>query len=144
MGDQETPYKFWESYEDIPEFGGALVLDDQRTEKWARRHAIEEFESEHIKFNIWHIEPGQSSVLNAHEEPVREFYYIIDGTLDIRLVDANHDEVVQADAGSVIYIPADVKHRPKNTSDEPAVLLAVSGPPVTGDRITVYEDEEQL
>jgi len=137
MGDEEpgASYMYWHDYQDIP-------IDDDP--EWATRHAPPEFWSDHIKFNVWHIEPGESSYLNYHHDPVREFYYVAKGTLDVRIADDEHDEVVEAEEGTVMYIPGNVKHRPVNNSDEPAVLVVASGPPVSYENVVKCEDEEIL
>jgi mannose-6-phosphate isomerase-like protein (cupin superfamily) len=132
----EPRYDYWFDYRDIP------VDDDP---DWATRHGPPEFWSEHIKFNVWHIAPGEGSFLNYHEEPVREYYYLAEGKLDVRLADdRGNDEVITATAGTTVYLPGNVKHRPVNNYDEPAVLVVASGPPVSYDNITACEDEEIL
>ena len=139
-GDNETSqaprYKYWFDYRDIP-------IDDGP--EWATRHGPPEFLSEHIKFNIWHIAPGDSSYLNYHPEPIREFYYLARGKLDVRLADdRGNDEVITAEEGTTVYIPGRVKHRPVNNYDQPAVLVVASGPPVSDEIVTIVENEEIL
>jgi mannose-6-phosphate isomerase-like protein (cupin superfamily) len=135
-GETEPRYRYWFDHRDIP-------IDHEPD--WATRHAPPEFWSEHVKFNVWHIEPGEGSFLNHHHEPVREYYYVAEGTLDIRLADdRGHDEVIRATAGTTVYLPGRVKHRPVNNSDEPAVLVVASGPPVSPEHVESFEDEEIL
>lgn len=132
----EPRYKYWFDYRDIP-------IDDDPD--WATRHGPPEFWSEHIKFNIWHIAPDESSFLNYHQEPIREYYYLAEGKLDIRLADdRGNDEVITATEGTTVYLPGNAKHRPVNNYDEPAVLVVASGPPVSYENVTACEDEEIL
>ena len=134
--DSEPRYNYWFDYRDIP-------IDHDPD--WATRHAPPEFLSEHVKFNVWHIEPGEGSFLNQHKSPIREFYYVAKGTLDVRLCDdQGFDEVIRATTGTTIYIPGNVKHRPVNNYHEPAVLVVAAGPPVSYENVEILEDEEIL
>lgn len=78
--------------------------------------------------------PGEAGPLSYHDDPVEELYVVLEGTLEIEL----DGETFQADAGSTALITPGVEHRPRNTSDEPAVLLVVQAPPAEA---TTYVEE---
>lgn len=78
----------------------------------------------HNSFTFITFEPGEGGPLHYHEPPKEEIYYILKGKLDVRM----GDEVVEADQGTVLYTPPEMKHQPMNNYDDVAVLLTVHGP----------------
>lgn len=87
-------------------------------------------------FSFFTFDPGEGGPLHYHESPVSEIYFVLEGTLDIRI----DDEVVEAGPGTVTYTPTETLHQPMNNYDESALLLAASGPGTEPQTVPV-EDE---
>lgn len=123
------PDKGWTDWRELP-------VDDSF--EYGERYGIsDEFDSENMRFSIIQFNPGDRGPLHYHEEPQEEYYLVLEGTLDITM----GDEVVTADEGTVLYTPPETQHFPENNTDEPAVLLAVSGPNIPpSEGISVVEE----
>ena len=63
--------------------------------------------------------PAQSGPPAHIHRDADEFFYVISGDFDFRL----GDRIVNAPAGSVVFIPKGTVHTFKNKGTEPAVLL---------------------
>lgn len=115
-------------YEDIPV--------DEYFDKGVHRSPAEYFDS-NGEFSLSFIEfgPGQGGNLHYHEAPVEEFYFVLSGKLDVRV----GDEVVNAEAGTMIYTPPETLQQPFNNYDEPAELFVIRGPGLEGKVQTVTE-----
>ena len=81
--------------------------------------------AENSRFSIIRFEPGERGPLSYHQDPVEEYYFVVEGTFDIEL---DGDRYV-AEPGCLAYIPPGTPHRPENNTDAPAVLLVVQSPP---------------
>lgn len=106
--------------------------------KYGERHGVSDvLDSENMRCSVIQFNPGDRGPLHYHNEDQEEYYIVLEGTLDITL----GDEVVEADEGTIVYTPPGTQHFPKNNTDEPAVLLALSSPNIPPSRgITVVED----
>lgn len=121
----------WGRYDD-------LELDEgfDHGELWSASAA---FGGENLHFNVIKFDPGEGGPLHYHVEPIEEYYFVFEGRLDVRI----GDEVVEAEAGSVLFAPPGVLQQPTNTSDEPAWVLSISAPkvdPVTDGVVTVDDE----
>ena len=67
--------------------------------------------------------PGEGPPLHRHADE-GELLYVIDGRFRFRL----EDEVSEASAGAVVFIPRGVRHTWQNVADAPARMLAVFTP----------------
>lgn len=68
------------------------------------------------------LEPGMD--LNPHSHPFEQVVYIVKGKVRFHI----GDETFDAEAGSVIRIPANVEHYGEPLGDEPALNLDVFAP----------------
>ena len=91
-------------------------------------------DSSNQSISVIQFDPGEEGPLSYHDEPVEELYFVVDGAFEIQL----DDETFVADEGTVASIPPGVAHRPRNTTNETAVLLVVQVPPAEN---TTYLDE---
>jgi mannose-6-phosphate isomerase-like protein (cupin superfamily) len=119
----------WARYGDLP-------VDDEF--EYGTRHLVSEFfGSAHAAISVVRFEPGESGPLQVHHEPVEEYYLVLEGVLEVRL----GDEVVTAEAGTVLFVPPGTAHRPTNDSNEPATLFSFVTPDVPLDDHTDYLEE---
>jgi len=88
-------------------------------------YVSDEFESENIELVVYQLEPGEGINLHYHNPPMEEYYFIMEGKLDVRL----GDEEVVAEPGTVVFIPPGVKHQPENNYDETATYMMIVSPP---------------
>ena len=75
--------------------------------------------------SVIRFDPGEAGPLSYHADPVEELYFVVEGALEIQL----DDEVFTAEEGTTVLIRPGVAHRPRNGTDDPAVLLVVQTPP---------------
>lgn len=90
--------------------------------------------SENQSVSVIRFDPGEEGPLSYHAAPVEEFYFVAEGTVTIEL----DDETFVANEGTVAFIPPGVEHRPRNDTENPAVLLVVQTPPAEN---TTYVEE---
>lgn len=110
------PSKGWAHYRDVPvdhSFGYGVKYD-----------VAERFGSDNMQMTVIRFDPGDEGPLNYHHDPIEEYYVVLEGKLDVQL----DDELVTAEAGTVLYLPPGTAHAPRNPYDDPAVLLAVLSP----------------
>lgn len=120
------------------EWANYRELQTDETFEYGTRYPVSEaFESTNVAISVVEFAPGEAGPLQAHAEPVEEFYHIVRGSLDVRL----DDEVVSADAGTIVYIPPNTKHKPINNSNEQAVLFSFMTPGEAIDERTEYFPE---
>lgn len=121
----------WANWRDLPADGSF---------DYGERYGVSDaFGSENMRMSVIRFDPGERGPRHYHEGPIEEYYLVLEGTLDVTM----DGEVVEADEGTVLYTPPGTQHFPENTSDEPAVLLAVSSPNADPDEgIVVVEDPE--
>jgi mannose-6-phosphate isomerase-like protein (cupin superfamily) len=62
-----------------------------------------------------------------------EFFFVIDGMLDIGLRDGGEERRVHLDAGDVFVVPRGVEHRPESAGGASLLLIEPSGTMSTGD-----------
>lgn len=106
----------WANWRDLPADGSF---------DYGERYGVSDaFGSENMRMSIIRFDPGERGPLHYHEGSIEEYYLVLEGTLDVTM----DGEVVEADEGTVLYTPPGTRHFPENTSDGPAVLLAVSSP----------------
>ena len=72
---------------------------------------------EALSAGIYKLPAGAVDPQGPHTED--EIYYVIEGKADIRI----GREVHEVDAGSVIYVPAQVKHRFENITRDLTLLV---------------------
>ena len=123
------PEKGWSHWRDIP-------IDESF--KYGDRHGVSDaLGSENMRCSIIEFDPGERGPLHSHREPQEEYYFVLEGALDVTM----EGEVVEAEEGTVLYTPPGRQHFPENNTDETAVLLAVSSPKIPpSEGIEVVED----
>lgn len=117
-----------------------LPIDDAFT--YGTRFALSDtFDSEEFRGSVIRFDPGEGGPLHYHEPPVEEIYMVLEGKLDIQL----GDEIVEADAGTVLFTPSGNRHQPRNNYDEPAVLLSILAPleSYLEDGVTIVEEPDE-
>ena len=67
-----------------------------------------------------HLEPDDRGPMHAHDDPVEDLYFVLDGSVDIE----TPDETISVEPGTLTYFEPGAPHRPANNSDEPATVLA--------------------
>lgn len=86
------------------------------------------------------IAPGDGPPLHTHVQE-DETFYVLEGSLRYRL----GDEITEAQAGSVVFVPVGVQHCFQNTGDETArifVLFTPSGMEGFFDRFAELEEAD--
>lgn len=81
------------------------------------------------------LEPGMET--NPHSHPFEQLVYIVQGKMRFVI----EDQVLEADAGSLIRIPPDVEHYGEPVGDEPVLNLDVFSP-IRGDYRHLVEYQE--
>lgn len=74
--------------------------------------------SKDLIFGVAKLDPGQVHLLHHHDNAA-ELYYVSEGTGKFTL----DDEIIDGTPGTVIYLPAGVKHRIKNDGSQTLVIL---------------------
>ncbi|MGM0590134.1 MAG: cupin domain-containing protein [Halobacteriota archaeon] len=121
--------KQWGRWEELPV--------DESFEYGTRHGVSDAMGSENMRFSVIEFDPGQRGPLHEHNPPGEEYYMVLEGSLDIEV----GGDVVEADAGTIVYTPSETPHFPENNSDEPAILLAVSAPRLPlSEGITVLDE----
>lgn len=76
------------------------------------------------------LKPGQS--LKPHITPVDVFFYILEGSVDVRV----GDETVTVSSDKLVESPKNIIHNLGNSSDADARILVVKAPkPVASTRV---------
>ncbi len=75
------------------------------------------------------LQPGQS--LKPHITPVDVFFYILEGTPDVRV----GDETITVEKDNLVESPKNIVHCISNNSDSIARILVVKAPKQTGKAI---------
>lgn len=113
---------------------------NEEFEYGAMYNASEKFNVDNQQFVIIRFDPGDIGPLSYHDEPINEFYYILDGPIDIQL----GEDIVKAKTGTVVHAPPGVPHRPLNEYDEPALMIASASPEHTTPENTTYVEDDRL
>ncbi|MFA9517323.1 cupin domain-containing protein [Halopenitus sp. H-Gu1] len=124
----------------MPDPGWAHWTDlpvDESFEYGERYGVSDALDSEQMRCSVITFSPGERGPLHSHTDPQEEYYFVLEGTLDITV----GGDVVEANEGTIIYTPPETEHFPENNTDEDAILLTVSSPRIPPtDGITVIED----
>lgn len=76
------------------------------------------------------LQPGEA--LKPHITPVDVFFYVLEGTPEIRI----GDEIIKIEADSLVESPKDIVHCLYNNSDKTARILVVKAPkPMTAAKL---------
>ncbi|RKD88085.1 cupin domain-containing protein [Halopiger aswanensis] len=87
----------------------------------------EELDSDHVGFSILELEPGADGMEHDETESGQEeIYYVVSGTVEVALTDA--DETVSLEADELIRIDPEESRQISNTGDERAKLVLVGAP----------------
>ena len=85
--------------------------------------------AEQLAFNVRvlapgasHVAPGEDPTRGHSHNTIEEIYFVIDGTLDVKL----GDDVVTLHKRDAVLIPADTPRSARNTSSEEAAFAMVS------------------
>lgn len=106
----------WKHYREIS-------VDDSFV--YGTRYGVSDaFGAENLRTSVIQFDPGEEGPLSYHHEPIEEFYVVLDGKLDVQI----EEELVEADEGTVLFIPPGTSHAPRNPYDEPATLLTMVAP----------------
>jgi len=87
---------------------------------------------DHDNASVMHItlKPGES--LKPHITPVDVFFYILEGSVDVRV----GDETVTVGSDRLVESPKDIVHNLSNSSSSVARIMVVKAPrPVTSTRV---------
>ncbi|HXK80569.1 MAG TPA: cupin domain-containing protein [Bacteroidales bacterium] len=76
---------------------------------------------------VMHISLKPGEALKPHITPVDVFFYILEGTVDVRV----GDETLSIAADNLVESPKDIVHNLSNNSDKPARILVVKAPKPT-------------
>lgn len=98
-----------------------------------------ELGSENIRCSVIRFYPGDRGPLHYHDDPIEEYYVILDGKIDIVF----EDETLEAEEGRCIFTPPGVRHYPHNTYETPAVILSVTSPSVEMAGMNFIEDWDE-
>lgn len=105
----------WLHYENVPE---GEALKDRFRHFWKPTHA---FGSDQLDISVIEMEPGQKGPKHSHDEPMEEYYMVLEGEIEVRFP----DDSVTGSAGTFFFFKPGAVHRPLNTSDQPARLLSL-------------------
>lgn len=85
----------------------------------------EVFDTDTVNISYVVLEPGEEGPMHAHGSPVEEFYVILEGKLDIDIMDPETEETktFELTPGELAYFPSGVYKKPVNRSDERAIEL---------------------
>lgn len=72
-------------------------------------------------FSYIRTPPRQGSRRGRHSHPFDQFYYIVEGTLTLEI----GEDSLDAPPGSLLVIPAGVKHRNINNTDHDVVQIMI-------------------
>ena len=110
---------------------GAVSRPDARRYEWGEGcegwHLVTDPELSVIEERM---PPGTSEVRHRHGR-ARQFFYLLDGSLEIEVDGTSHRLV----RGCGIEIPPGAAHQVRNPGAAPAEFLVVSAPPAQQDRI---------
>jgi len=84
------------------------------------------YDHENAQANHIILQPGEA--LKPHITPVDVFFYILEGTPDVRI----GDETVRVEKDSLVESPKDIVHNLLNNSKETARILVVKAPKPKG------------
>lgn len=76
---------------------------------------------------VMHITLKAGEALKPHITPVDVFFYVLEGTVDIRV----GDETVSVDKDKLVESPKDIVHNLSNNSDSDARIMLVKAPKPT-------------
>ncbi|MFO7790607.1 MAG: cupin domain-containing protein [Bacteroidales bacterium] len=76
---------------------------------------------------VMHITLKPGEALKPHITPVDVFFYVLQGTVDIRV----GDETVSVDKDKLVESPKDIVHNLSNNSDSNARIMVVKAPKPT-------------
>lgn len=101
------------------------------------------FGAETVGISYVEIEPGEEGPMHAHEEPIEEFYVILEGNLDIDVLDpeTNEVETFELTTGQMAYFPPGVYKKPVNRSDQRAIELRFGSLSSEGETVTKVAEE---
>jgi quercetin dioxygenase-like cupin family protein len=86
-----------------------------------RKNAL--FESPHLFYDLYCLEPGQEQKAHAHEGSDK-IYLALEGKPEVRV----GEESVILHSGEAVIAPAGLIHGVRNPASEPAVLLVAMAP----------------
>ncbi|OVE83967.1 cupin domain-containing protein [Natronolimnobius baerhuensis] len=87
----------------------------------------DELEAEELGFTVLELEAGTEGMEHDEAESGQEeIYYVVEGTIDVELADAN--ETVTLEAEEAIRLDPDETRQLVNSGDERATLVLVGGP----------------
>ncbi len=95
------------------QLGGDLVVIKVRASQTGGQYALMD----------WLVGPKSSAVGHVHQD-FEETFYLLEGELDIEV----RDEAKRLGPGSLVRIPAGVRHAYTNPHDEPARMLVTNMP----------------
>lgn len=145
----EQSYFEWGHMDDLPE----STFEHEESGDWSGRFAwwkqvSDIFGSENLSVTFVALDPGQATQMHAHEPPTEEYYFVVEGTVDIETVNPETGEVDVLEGvtpGSIAYFPPGIEHRPINNYDEQSIELGFrtfeGGLDNLSDNIRVNESE---
>ncbi|QEL27018.1 cupin domain-containing protein (plasmid) [Bosea sp. F3-2] len=89
--------------------------------------------SERLKVFLAAVQPGSGMGLHIH--PFDQFYYMLDGELDLQI----GLETGIAAAGQLALFPAGIVHRNRNASSAPALQITINAPEASAGAPSVFD-----
>ena len=87
---------------------------------------------DHDNAQVMHILLSPGETLKPHITPVDVFFYILEGSVDVRV----GDETVTVGSDRLVESPKDIVHCLSNSSDADARIMVVKAPkPVTSTKV---------
>jgi quercetin dioxygenase-like cupin family protein len=81
---------------------------------------------------VMHISLQPQEALKPHITPVDVFFYILEGTVDVRV----GDETISVEADNLVESPKDIVHNLSNNTNKLARILVVKAPkPTTSTKV---------
>ncbi|PCR90366.1 cupin domain-containing protein [Natrinema ejinorense] len=100
------------------------VIDDEWGGMWFLKS---ELETEELGISVLELEPdGKGMEHDEADSGQEEIYYVVEGTIDVDLTDA--DETVTLEADEAIRLDAEEPRQIHNRGDERAKLVLVGAP----------------
>lgn len=102
-------------YEDLPK---GERMADRFSGFW---RLGEVFDLQTLDLSILHLSSGERGPMHAHEAPIDEIYFVLEGEISVELADKS----INGTDGTYFYFPPGLEHRPRNDSDGVARMLSI-------------------
>jgi quercetin dioxygenase-like cupin family protein len=100
-----------------------IALSDQKRFSSEKMQKVALFDSPHLFYDLYCLEPGQEQKVHSHEGSDK-VYLALEGEPSVRV----GEETSPLSPGEAVIAPAGLDHGVSNPSDQRAVLLVVMAP----------------